>query len=366
MPTAADSFFMPSTSVPAVKLSPAVNGLTSLMLMSKHEHYPGVDGWVTKTWANMTAAQQHTTRLVLEGLYYAVVPEGQPESFAAYVADLAQQPPSRLRDRLFDAYARIPRLDGQSAEPVRATLLGSFDAFISYLSARFPEAFIDLSIEREAHLLLNDPAAMQTVVVSYLHGMWRDVLEDEWQRVKPMLQASVAAFAATDFSAMSKLEAAQFVTGQVPDGKWRQWFELADSLTFVPSAHVGPYLHKVNHQANGRSHLHLIFGARVPDGVSIDSPELDRSELLVRLNAVADDTRLRVLKLLAEEGELCAPDIMARLALSQSATSRHMRQLSANGLISERRQEGAKCYRLNQERIESTILAFRRFLLEDF
>jgi DNA-binding transcriptional ArsR family regulator len=105
-----------------------------------------------------------------------------------------------------------------------------------------------------------------------------------------------------------------------------------------------------------------LFGARLPQGSTVDAPDLSRSELLVRLSALADDTRLRILQLLKEEGELCSQDMQQRLELSQSAGSRHMQQLSATGYVRERRVEGQKCYSLNEERIEDTLLALSHFL----
>ena len=93
------------------------------------------------------------------------------------------------------------------------------------------------------------------------------------------------------------------------------------------------------------------------------SPDLSRSELLVRLNALADDTRLRILQAIHEAGELCSQEIMVRLNLSQSAASRHLKQLSATGYLSERRREGAKCYSLEPDRIEDVLTAVSSYLL---
>ena len=50
------------------------------------------------------------------------------------------------------------------------------------------------------------------------------------------------------------------------------------------------------------------------------------------------------------------------LDLSQSAASRHLKQLSATGYLIERRREGAKCYSLNPDRIEATLQALANFL----
>jgi len=54
---------------------------------------------------------------------------------------------------------------------------------------------------------------------------------------------------------------------------------------------------------------------------------------------------------------------MTRLELSQSAVSRHLKQLSATGYLNERRCDGAKCYTLDPKRIEDTLHAISLFLL---
>jgi DNA-binding transcriptional ArsR family regulator len=105
-----------------------------------------------------------------------------------------------------------------------------------------------------------------------------------------------------------------------------------------------------------------MFGARLPAGARVQSPALSRSELLVRLNALADDTRLEILELMTKHEELCAQDIITLLNLSQSSASRHLRQLSATGYLIERRRDVAKCYSLNLDRVEDTLQALRRFM----
>ena len=140
---------------------------------------------------------------------------------------------------------------------------------------------------------------------------------------------------------------------------WKLVFEQAERLIFVPSTHVGPYLGKFKF---GNT-LWMLFGARIPEGVQVHAPDLSRAEILVRISALADDTRLRILKLVSEGGELCSHDIMIRLRLSQSAVSRHLKHLSATGYLSERRCNGAKCYALNPKRVEDTLCAISVFLL---
>ena len=193
--------------------------------------------------------------------------------------------------------------------------------------------------------------------------MWETILKPEWARIEPMLHASVDAFAQVEFSGMTPLEAARTVVGQELPDRWQEMLDKPDErlqeITFVPSAHVGPYLGMF--KPNGT--LWLLFGARATGGTTITSPDLSRSELLVRLNALADDTRLRILQAIHEAGELCSQDIMIQLELSQSAASRHLKQLSASGYLAERCREGAKCYSLDPQRIEAVLSALSSYLL---
>jgi len=53
--------------------------------------------------------------------------------------------------------------------------------------------------------------------------------------------------------------------------------------------------------------------------------------------ALGDETRLRILNLLSR-GELCVCDIMKVLGVPQSKASRHLAQLRATGLVTDRRE----------------------------
>jgi DNA-binding transcriptional ArsR family regulator len=364
-----DFIVAPEVAPISVALEPAFNAFYSLVLLIKSERLSGLDDWVTRTAAALTPEQRHKNRLVLNGLYYAVVPDRSWPSFPAYVSHLAAQDPIFLRDRLFSAYAQISKkgeghcpttdLDSEGVSIDTAPLLASVETFLEFLRERFSAEALDPEIESEAHRYLNDPPAMHSLIVSHLQDMWEHVLTPEWNRVQPLLQASVDAFQQIDFSDLSKVKAAQLVLGRDLEEHWMPMFEWAERLVFVPAAHLGPY---VGHFESTNT-LWMLFGARIPEGVQVEVPDLSRAEILVRVNALADDTRLRILKLIAEEGEQRSQDIMERLDLSQSATSRHLKQLSATGYLSERRCNGAKCYALNPERLENTLRAISNFLL---
>lgn len=79
-------------------------------------------------------------------------------------------------------------------------------------------------------------------------------------------------------------------------------------------------------------------------------------DIVTIFKALADDTRLRVLKLLSR-GELCVCEIAAALDLEQPRLSFHLRILKEAGIVLDRRQERWILYRLNDADM------FLRFLL---
>ena len=60
-------------------------------------------------------------------------------------------------------------------------------------------------------------------------------------------------------------------------------------------------------------------------------------ELLLKLNALADETRLRIVNIL-RNGELCVCQITEVLGISQSKASRHLSILKTAGIVADRRQ----------------------------
>jgi ArsR family transcriptional regulator len=181
-----------------------------------------------------------------------------------------------------------------------------------------------------------------------------------------MLEESARAFNQVDYSDMSRMEIMEFVTGKDVsseskwESKWGKEVLKADELIFVPNAHIGPYMRADNIQDT----FYIYFGAHLPEGSDIRVPELDRAEIVSRISALADDTRLQILQMIAEQGEMRSQEIMEAINLSQPSVSRYLSQLTAAGYLQERRANGAKAYILNRDRIEKTLQAVRAFLLD--
>jgi len=237
--------------------------------------------------------------------------------------------------------------------------LADVDFFLDYLEKKFAKVGFDREIESKAFELLNDPPEMQRQVSTHLKFMWDEYFKDEWQRIIPMLEDAVMAFEQVDFIDMSRAEIAKYITGTDVDENYLKEIGENEQMVFVPSAHNGPY-QGMFHYKNSKG---LIFGARLPEDTQVHAPDLSRNEITIRLSALADDLRLNILKVIAEDGEMKSQEIMDRLELSQSAASRHLKQLSATGYLTERRCSGAKCYALNEERVQDTLRAVAAFLL---
>lgn len=225
------------------------------------------------------------------------------------------------------------------------------------MNDRFEHDQIYEEIERSAHNLLIDPPAMRNLIVTHLRFMWQEYMVEEWDRILPTIKESVAAFKKVDLSSMSPMQAAHFITGKEPDEKFEDAIFNMDEITFVPNTHGGPYVLKYH----GDGVMWMTFGARVPEGMLSASPDMRRSDLLVRLTALADETRLRILALIRKQGELCSQELIDQLDISQSSISRHLRQLTATGYLVERRTEAGKCFQLNSERIGETLQALDGF-----
>jgi DNA-binding transcriptional ArsR family regulator len=366
MPVDAPSVQFPSTGLGhMVALQPVSNQLYSLMLLFKQDQMPGVADWVARTRENLTLEQLQRNRLVMNGLCYAFSTEADLPSFGAYLDHLESLSPMSFQDRILGMYLSLSpgsctTRDVAPPSPAqRGEILGSVDRYLSFVSKHFAPSCVDPDIEAQAYRYVADPPSMKALVIAHLREMWEAHLAAEWARVRPMLTNSVEAFQRSDLARMDRREAVQFVTGKdIPDASWEEEIDSAEHIILAPNAHLGPYLGRCR---TGRN-LVILFGARLPQGSRAEAPDLSRTEILTRLDALSDDHRLHILRLAADAGELRATDVMTALDIGQSAASRSLTQLTATGYLVEKRRDGGKYYRLNPEKIQDTVAAICRFL----
>jgi len=354
-----DSFIeTPTRTRIRVGLAPVQNAIQSLLLLTKTKELSGLGDWVVNTAYQLSPEERKQHYRVMIAFYHAILPEQRWSSFPVYIQHLEEMDPVDLRDKMINSYFKLS-LKKETDNFTKDTVLNSEENYIAFLKERFDDIHIDEDLERWAYGYVMDPPAMQKLITSHLKRYWDDYLSTEWERTLPTLKKAVKAFQHVDFSQMDDCQAVEYVTGQTLDAEfWENKCLESDGLFFAPSLHVGPYLGKYFEE----DQLGFIFGARLPNDAPIYAPELSQAEIYVRLSALADETRLQILRHIGDQGERCSTEIIESLDLSQSATSRHLTQLTAAGYLIARRIDGAKCYRLDKERIANTLDTIKVFL----
>jgi len=348
-----------------VVVEPAINAFGSMLLISKAEDEPGIHEWVTKTRAEMSVEERLRHKLVTIGFYYSILPQVSGATFEAYLESLETTPPSEFRDRLLKAYEMICITEESKAKKGEHVnweeALSSAENYVAFLQYRFGEDLTDVEMETRAYQYVIDPAALKQLVTGHIRWFWKNYLQAEWVRVRLMLEESARAFNKIDTSDMTRVEQLRFVTGKdAQETKWLNTLESSTQVIFVPNAHIGPYIHTTK----VRNDIYIYFGAHLPEGSDVQVPELDRAEIVSKLSALADETRLQILQMIAENGRMRSNEVMDAIQLSQPSVSRYLGQLTASGYLQERRVNGAKEYTLNRDRIEKTLKAVSAFLLD--
>ncbi|MEM9953339.1 MAG: metalloregulator ArsR/SmtB family transcription factor [Chloroflexota bacterium] len=360
-----DFILAPATVAVDIVLDEVAIISNSVKMLSAKEFHSGLHDWVGNTAYDMSTERRETNHKLAMFIDQFTV-EVNAKTFPEFIAGIADLSPSVVTDIALTWLRHVDNYPGD--EIVSRDLSAYMDvarAFHNMKQSKGHDKEFDAAEWQEEWEMLQEPQQILEMAVEHLTFLWDNYLESEWQRVKPMMIEAVDAFNQVDYSEMTAYDAIEAVAGRNMRGKdfFEERLEKADRLVFMPNAHLGPYISWGGTKDDKT--MVFFFGARPPKNAKVKSAALSRSELLVRLNALADETRLKILEMLTERDELCAQDFITGLDLSQSSASRHLRQLTASGYLNERRRDVAKCYSINPERIDDTIQALKIFLKKD-
>ncbi|MBK9122134.1 MAG: winged helix-turn-helix transcriptional regulator [Chloroflexi bacterium] len=348
-----DFVLAPRTVPVRVAVYPARTLINSMLLMNMADLRSGLSDWIAATAASFSPEIARDNHVA--GILADMIPlSDEPLEFP----DLIE----RMRHHDFaDAVAQY--IDetaehmGVSVDELMANRATFVKHIVEHMAAKGEE--LDPEHVGAAFDMLQAPERCGAFLADHLQRMWDLYLADEWKRSRPVLYETVALFDQLDLTDLTPLEAIQAVTGRDMTNFLHNE-EQINEIIFVPSLHTGPYVSHSGPDQAGRTYL--IFGARVPEGIANVSTELSLRDLLTQLAALADDTRLHILSLLTQHNELCSQDFQHMLNLSQSAASRHLRQLVAAGYLNERRRDLNKCFSLNSRRVQETSATLRILL----
>jgi DNA-binding transcriptional ArsR family regulator len=218
-----------------------------------------------------------------------------------------------------------------------------------------------------AELLLDDPAELAGRFRDVLADYWEEAFEAEWERIEPALAESIDEAGRTLATA-----GIWAVLGRLPPrcrvdpARAELLIDLphdhdvavseANPLVLSPSVFVWPHL-RVN--CDPPWPTALVYAA--PFLAREAAPRVPPAELLRILRALGDDTRLRILKLIAERPRT-TQELGPLVGLSTAGLSKSLRRLAEAGLVVPRREGYYVVYSLDAERVAALSPALRGFL----
>jgi DNA-binding transcriptional ArsR family regulator len=222
---------------------------------------------------------------------------------------------------------------------------------------------------RVARTLLDDPIAVARRLGELLEAYWDAAFATEWQRLEPTLAAAVAQAGrqiADDgvYALLLGLAPQLRVDARAEefgiDVRHDHRVEIGDDRTLVlaPSYFVWPHV-RVNCDAPWP--LTLVYPAGFVLGAA--RRELPSGDLLHSLRALADGTRLRALKLIAERPR-STQELARLIGITEAGLSKHLRLMAQAGLLTTRREGYYVLYSLVPERVEALGPALAAYLAE--
>lgn len=206
----------------------------------------------------------------------------------------------------------------------------AFDAAVAGLRARSPE-----DAERLVAVLA-DPSGTLATILALLVDYWDLAFADEWTRIEQLIERGVAGSGRQIAEASILAVMADLIPAVRPDRAANTIrFDrehkphvaiTAEGLRLTPSYYVWPH---VQVTCDPPAHPRIIFPT---ESLRRSGPPDENGSLLSSLRALAGETRLELLQLVATEPR-STQELAGLLMLSPAATSRHLHQLLNAGLL---------------------------------
>jgi len=344
--------------------------LNSCIWLNLVEFYSGLSTSLYEIHSRMEPEARKTNLVVLDALKDYLLGVCPPKiEFVEYLEVISEIDPFELRDFSLDAMIRIVRMyeiDDPLPESVdHGEILNDLDLYLQYGKLHTHRTWRDFDRESytKAHELLQDPKALKKLTISHLTMLWEEYFAEEWERNEPELERVAAAFDEIDWQSLPADEVVRAVLGRdMISGDWITRVEQSPYIRFVPSPHIGPYASLIAHEVGAS----VIFGARLPKQLGqAERMMLTRSDLINKLDVLADERRMRILEMIIERGSITTQDVMKELGLGQSSASRHLIHMCVAGLLKQKRLNRTKHYRIDPAAIESIMQTFEQFIPAD-
>ena len=320
--------------------------LLSLALLTESTPALRLDAWIAAAAARLTPEQRLRNRLVFGALNGALDDDLQAGDLPEYLAALQQADPAALLAR----------------------------------AAASTDAAADAS------RYLSDGAALRELLLTHLRDLWESALAPEWRKHELLLRnrthviQRVLTHNAAESAELMRAQWDAVVTDEVvmyasrararriraqllSPGRTPDWAATHLARARRVRLSLSPHVSFAVTSSDGGETAHVF--AQFDNSMMRVAP-VRPAEVLARIGALADETRLRMLETLAARGELRGQEIIAELGASQPVVSRNLKQLVGAGLVEERRAgDTNKWYRLRTDGSDAAFVALDQLLDPD-
>ena len=332
-----------------IRLWPGLAVCSALQLALSSDELPGIgDDFaslrtrISPSLSEDIAIFQLTTMpSVLTDLGYDTpIRNRSPEEFFAWVEGLAAEDLA-ARARAYAAHHETH----EELHALKTTLVDSPEAW-TWADATLRQ------LER-ARQLMDSPAELQAVIARTLRQFWASGFREVYQSHMPAMERIAEALrTCPDLNDLSRLFR-NLLGRSIEDIS--PMLEKAAKVALVPFPFMGPYIMSMTME-EPEEVLLLGFDAQTAWETF---NQTDAGPELAKLKALADETRLRILAFVSG-GERFGRDIVTHLGISQPGVSRHLRLLTASGLLRVRQEGTSKFYSICNDELDALAAGIQR------
>lgn len=327
-----------------LEVSPACELIVVFEALSRRSHIKGsgLADWIPQTRKKLTSQTLQTVDELFFILPYSLVRRTPtPRTTESFLEMLENMPDETFGDELVDEHqpSQLVREVWEKTKKGELVDKALYKTMIEEISEQTEiDHFLNI-----APLLRKQPLVKQLILAA-LREINEVFFKHEIENILPILQDSVT-------QARNLLDSRVVPVRQVIEGL-TQGITLAENVNYnkivlVPSYFNAPYVSTLILKDNG---LFIVYPARTDNNIE-ESEKVTQAQLLRRLKALSDKTRLEILQLLGNRS-YTNQELVEALGLTQPTISHHMRDLRVAALVRVEQQENTKLYSLRTEFIE--------------
>ena len=200
-----------------------------------------------------------------------------------------------------------------------------------------------------------DPECFGEVYLDSLDTYYQVFFSEEEKRIAPKLTQALerARAVAAEDGDTTYLEVIKSRLGV-------EMLDQVETVVLAPSYWCSP----AHQHSGGHTEMVLLFSAR-PKEESLVPGEIVPEDLLLRLKAMTDPTRMRILRYLIQE-QLTPAELARRLRLRAPTVTHHLHTLKASGMVEfVKKGKNEHLYYAKMDSIKETYVLLKDFLEED-